>query len=276
LLILTEQGNGTGIYYPHKTEKDRTILLKKLQEHADIAEFLRRQPFPFRIEFAGEEARYNFGDWYGIDVMGGYVASLPENLLRLPYHDRRGKAVFGVTYTVNREGPGPRQRQVFESKSGLRVHANLDSWPRVWTVHEARGLVSAGEIPVVLGDESFDLRRRTFLLGPPPALERCSGEDGVGVLSHEPNRVVIEARMACRGLVILGDNYFPGWRATVDGRSAPIHEAYTVVRGVVVERGVHRIEMVYRPLSVILGGIMTALGLACAAVLALMAKLRGQ
>ena len=80
--------------------------------------------------------------------------------------------------------------------------------------------------------------------------------------------------MNCRGMLILGDNYFPGWRAAVDGRSVPVYEAYTVVRGVILDKGAHRVEMVYRPLSVILGGGMTALGMGFTTVLALMARRR--
>jgi hypothetical protein len=272
LFVLTEHGNSSGIFYLHKDDSKRTIYLKQLRENSDIAAFLYRQPSPFRVEATGEDLPYSFGNWYGMDVMGGYSASLPERLLRLPYHDRRGRHLFGATYTVNRKPPGPSQREVFASKSGLRVHANLDSWPRVWTVHEATALKSPGEIPEVLLNDGFDLRRKTFLLGRAPQLEACEGEDSARITRHEPNRVVIEVRMNCRGMLILGDNYFPGWRAAVDGRSVPVYEAYTVVRGVVLDKGAHRVAMVYRPLSVMVGGVMTALGLVVTAVLAFMAR----
>ena len=56
---------------------------------------------------------------------------------------------------------------------------------------------------------------------------------------------------------ILTDPYFPGWRAYVDGKRAPIVEAYGGVRGVVVEAGDHLVEMRYRPWSVLLGALMT-------------------
>jgi uncharacterized membrane protein YfhO len=68
--------------------------------------------------------------------------------------------------------------------------------------------------------------------------------------------------MQCRGLVVLRDTYFPGWEATVDGRRADIHAAYTALRGVVADRGWHMIEMRYRPRMVYWGAMLTALGLA--------------
>jgi uncharacterized membrane protein YfhO len=57
----------------------------------------------------------------------------------------------------------------------------------------------------------------------------------------------------------LTDTWFPGWRATVDGKSARIERAYGFVRAVLVEPGNHVIEMRYRPLSVYLGAALSLL-----------------
>jgi uncharacterized membrane protein YfhO len=76
---------------------------------------------------------------------------------------------------------------------------------------------------------------------------------------HTPNRVFINVNLRCRGMVILTDSWFPGWRATVDGKSARIYEVYGGVRGVIAEAGEHVIEMHYRPLSVMLGAALSLL-----------------
>ncbi len=72
--------------------------------------------------------------------------------------------------------------------------------------------------------------------------------------------------MACRGMVVFSETYYPGWRATVDGRPARIYEAYGVLRGVVVDGGKHRIEMRYRPATAYLGAVFTFSGLLSVAV----------
>jgi uncharacterized membrane protein YfhO len=81
--------------------------------------------------------------------------------------------------------------------------------------------------------------------------------------------VLVEARMACRGMLILTDTWYPGWRAAVDGRAARIHEAYAAVRGVVVEAGRHTVEFRYAPLRWYAGAALTLasalLAAACAA-----------
>jgi uncharacterized membrane protein YfhO len=68
--------------------------------------------------------------------------------------------------------------------------------------------------------------------------------------------------MVCRGMVILTDSWFPGWRATIDGQPAPILEVDGGVRGIVVDKGTHIVDMKYRPWSVLIGGLMTLLAAA--------------
>ncbi len=67
-------------------------------------------------------------------------------------------------------------------------------------------------------------------------------------------------------MVIVTDSFFPGWHATVDGKSTPILEVDGGVRGIVVEKGAHQIDMRYRPWTVFLGGALTFLAAAVAAL----------
>jgi uncharacterized membrane protein YfhO len=106
-------------------------------------------------------------------------------------------------------------------------------------------------------------------------MEVCQANDEVRLTRRNSGRVTLEADMGCRGMVILGDSYFPGWVATVDGKRAKIHEAYATVRGVVIEKGRHTIEMRYLPVSVFAGLLMSLIGVVGAAVLSFRAR-RGE
>jgi uncharacterized membrane protein YfhO len=65
----------------------------------------------------------------------------------------------------------------------------------------------------------------------------------------------------------VSDNDYPGWHAEVDGKSAPIWNVNTVIRGVVVGPGRHQLAMKYRPFSVYFGLFCTLAGLAVAVFL---------
>ena len=81
--------------------------------------------------------------------------------------------------------------------------------------------------------------------------------------------------MACRGIVILADSFYPGWRLTIDGQPARIIEAYGALRGVVVEQGVHTIDMIYRPLSNLGGAALSLTGLIAVGGIVLWSRPRG-
>lgn len=268
-LALVELGNVSGHWLPHRLETNRTIYLKKMRDHADIAEFLRQQPWPLRAAVSSSDIPYNFGDWFGIDIFGGYVASLPDNLLRLGMHSERVRNLMGVGYTIAPKPEREGQREVFRGQSGLNVYLNPDALPRIWTVHEWTSVAGDDEARALLENPEFDLRRRGWMRGPVPAMESCSPDtESARLLRRESNRIEIEVRMACKGMVVLSENFFPGWLAWVDGRAAPVYEVYTALRGVVVEKGIHRIEMRYRPRTVRVGAAGTLAGIAGACLLA--------
>jgi len=66
--------------------------------------------------------------------------------------------------------------------------------------------------------------------------------------------------MAGKGMLVVADAWFPGWTATVDGSPAAILQASGKVRGVVVDSGVHKVVMRYRPKNLYVGAMLTAMG----------------
>jgi uncharacterized membrane protein YfhO len=81
--------------------------------------------------------------------------------------------------------------------------------------------------------------------------------------------VTIDARLACTGMLVLADTWYPGWIATVDGHSVPIYQVYSALRGVIVQTGEHRVEFHYRPVSALIGALLSAIGILGACALAL-------
>jgi hypothetical protein len=138
---------------------------------------------------------------------------------------------FAMNYFLAKQAARPTQQEVFQGRSGLRVFRNPDALPFVRAVHD------------------------------------CGGDD-VRLVERGDSRFVVDARMACPGTVVVSETFFPGWKAAVDGREAPVREMFGAVQGVDVPAGQHRVELNYRPISVFLGAAMTALGLLCALALA--------
>jgi len=264
LVMLLELGNVTTFAYPSQAEYKSRLL--ELSEHDDIVAFLRKQPGPVRVDINQQDVPYNFGDWHAIDHFGGYLASLTNNISRL-VGIRAGQMLYAVNYAVRKQPNFPDQVEVFTGHSGVKVYRNPASLPWVRVVHQVSTIRNDGEGMPLLESAGFDARRQTFVRGTAPQLEPCSAAETVTLVDRESGRVTIDADLKCRGMVIDADTYYPGWIATVDNKPAPIYEAYSFVRGVVVEPGRHRIELLYRPKSVYWGAGLTALGLLGAVVL---------
>jgi uncharacterized membrane protein YfhO len=99
----------------------------------------------------------------------------------------------------------------------------------------------------------------------------CAGTDKLAVVRRAGGEAIFTAALACPGLVVAGDPYYRGWRATVDGQRVPIQEFESGVRAVPVSPGEHRIEFRYRLMAVYWGTGLTVLGLSLAAALRLKA-----
>jgi uncharacterized membrane protein YfhO len=113
------------------------------------------------------------------------------------------------------------------------------------------------------------LKHEVFLKDAVPTLEDCSGPDKITLLGRQNERITIRAEMACKGLLVLNQTFYPGWQVLVDGRPARIEEADGALQSVVVDPGTHQVDFRYRPWTVYFGGLLTALGLGAALFLAL-------
>lgn len=262
MLVTMEIGNVSGAAMASRLAEKRPGYLERLFHHGDIVNFLRGQAQPLRVEVADADVPYNFGDWHGIPTTAGYVASGTTNLVELERHRPRMHDLFGANFYVSRTPSRPELVLVMAGESGVNVYRNPMALPRVWAVHTVTQVASYGQLRARLEAAEFVARREALMLGVPPVLEACAGEEeGRLVPLSSPNRVRMEVKMGCRGLVVLSDTYFPGWTATVDGKPVGILEVYGALRGVVVEKGEHRIEMVYRPWSALVGGGLSLLGI---------------
>jgi len=268
LLVLLELGNVTDYWLPAAGNRASNPYLYRLATNYDVADYLQSQGEFARFTSDDKEITYNIGDWYGIEAFNGYVASVPQSLWSQDIFSRRVQDILGIRYYVGKKPSRDGQVEVFRGRDGVNVYENPHAFPRVWTVHTSRKVPAAKQAHDLLASEAFDARNEVFLTGEnPPRLASCAG-DYVSMPHHEPNYIRIDADMQCRGMVILTDNWFPGWRATVDGKRAKIERAYGIVRAVVVERGKHTIEMRYRPLSVYIGAALSSLALGIVIVFA--------
>lgn len=181
--------------------------------------------------------------------------------------------------------PEGQRLAINKSLSGISLWRTAECLPRAWIVHDIE------VAPPLVHDEPRAVRARTALAlrrdlrssalvetddscvpGLANSREGVSGNETTAtpieycrIVQYESCRVEIEARLAKPGLVVLSDQYYPGWQLTVesDGQKAlshPILRTNRIMRGAVLPAGKHRLTFRFLPQSVFWGAGVSCLG----------------
>lgn len=273
MLLLLELGNNSGFTFADRGNPESQVFLNRVTGNSDLVQFLRQQPGSFRIETATEAIAPNWAEYNNFDVVQSQGASVAVNVNTLEWHTWQSRFLLGVKYTLGGDKPPfGDSREMYEGAGSIKVYENPSVFPRAWAVHEVITVNSPGEGMALIRDHLEDLRHKAFSLARIPSIPACSAPDEVTIPSYTPEIVTITANMGCDGMVVLSDAFFPGWQAGVDGKRTQIYEVDGALRGVMVPQGLHRITMRYRPATVLLGGMLTFIGIAGTAVLTIVAR----
>lgn len=173
--------------------------------------------------------------------------------------------LLGVKYVLRTE---PYDKPNFEliGISGGIFYRRKDAFPRAWI---AQTLVTEPNDDAVrqrIASGKEDLRATVFV----DHTVTCPTSGGTAsITDYRVNSVGIKAG---GGLLVLSDQYYPGWQATIDGTPSEIVRADTVFRAVCVPSGDHVIRFDYRPLTFYAGAALSGLGWLAILILAIVMR----
>jgi uncharacterized membrane protein YfhO len=78
------------------------------------------------------------------------------------------------------------------------------------------------------------------------------------ITARSLNKISIDAQSSGPGLLVLGDTYYPGWKAFVNGKESRIYRVNHAMRGVVVAGGRQSVEFRYEPASFLIGAVISS------------------
>jgi Bacterial membrane protein YfhO len=179
---------------------------------------------------------------------------------------------------------GPGLSVAYHGTDGV-VYRNADALPRVFVVDRQRTVHSESAQLATVTAPGFDGRAVAVTSAPLAGLPQAPA---VGVtraptgatahlVSYSGQRAVIRATATARSLLVLTDDFYPGWSATVDGHPATVQRVDYLLRGVALTPGSHTIVFSYQPASWTVGWLISgisALGLLAAVGTALAARRR--
>ncbi|MGH9613489.1 MAG: YfhO family protein, partial [Bryobacteraceae bacterium] len=268
LLLLVEISVPQPYNFADRSDAGRQKFLQEIRSNPDIAAWIRAHAGGYRTETDASELTPNWGEYHDIEMWGGYLASITTNLRVFEGSTPQMRSLFGVRYSIAKQPLQPGEAEVYQGASGMKVFQNAAAFPRAWTVHRAVRVNSDNDAYLRLSGRLDDLGRQVFVSGTPPAMPACNGSDYVTVLNRGAAESRIRADMACDGMVVVSNTWYPGWSAQVDGKSARVWEVDAALQGILVPQGSHVVEIRYRPRVVYLGAFLSLLGLLGALVIA--------
>lgn len=126
------------------------------------------------------------------------------------------------------------------------VYEYLEALPRAWVVPRGEAIPSDSLILTRLLSPGFD-PRETVLLDRAPARqtsqEARGGEWAVEFLEYDPDRMRLRAEGPWPGYLVLTDNAYPFWRASIDGEPAELLQGNYTFRALAITPGTHEIRL---------------------------------
>jgi hypothetical protein len=218
--------------------------------------FLRSRPGKFRVQIASEDPP-PIGDLYGVaTTAGGMRATLLNEYLALLWNGRLD--LLNPRYLLKPASASEPGDIYHDSK--WKVYENPSAYPPAWVVHQVIVEPSPERLVRRLGSPEVDLHWQALLgASPEAALEPLveSASEDVKFRACGRNRLELTVRAQSRGLLVVSEIFYPGWRAAVNGKPTQIYEVDGALRGVVVPRGESRIVLRYSPWSFWLGASLT-------------------
>lgn len=149
------------------------------------------------------------------------------------------------------------------SPQNVEIWENPSALPRAFVVYRVLPAPPRDELLATLAASTFDPMVQSYVEDG-PALAPSFGGPSRGapatIVVDDDDTVVVDAMLEAPGLLVLADTAYPGWRATVDDRPAAIYVTNHLFRGVAVPAGPHRVRFEYRPWSISVGLVLSALG----------------
>jgi len=160
----------------------------------------------------------------------------------------------------------------------IRILGNSAAFPRAWLVHAAQQLPTDAALAALVAGR-VDARAVALVEVPPPLLAAPDDPalDEAVVTADNPDLLTVRTVSTAPGLLMLGEIYYPAWRAFVDDAPVSLYAADGALRAVSVPAGTHSVTLRYESFTLWLGSLISLAALALligASVVAALAQVR--
>ena len=225
---------------------------------------------PFYIKRYGELVNYANKEEYPPQMLRSSVELVNQELLseRKEFLRNRLYSLLNINYLLFKKNGSlakehdSSNRIVWENDK-LYLKERVNKTARVFIVQKIEAAKNGKDELKRLFSASFD-PATTAILEQTIDLKidknrTTNQKDNAIIKDYRENKVIIETKTSTDSLLVLTDNYYPGWRAYVGNKEVPIFRTNYTFRSVKIPSGVHLVSFIYDPISFSFG-LWTSLG----------------
>jgi hypothetical protein len=250
---------------------------------AEAIQWLQKDPSVFRVFGGGVVLAPNTAPVFGLSDARGYdfmsVRRYEELITGSAgnfffYRDAnsfpKGFQLLNVKYVLLPK-PLPLNPELFQLvySNEIAIYRNTACRERALAVLNYQVDSDPASVLLRVHSRSFDPAAVLMLEKEPESIEPSHGttsaasdvDSSATISSYKPDEVTIEASSPQPGFVLLLDTYFPEWSARVNGHPAQIYRADYNFRAVAIPSGKSTVCFSYRPMSLFIGGALSAMSL---------------
>ena len=158
--------------------------------------------------------------------------------------------MMNIRYVVSPQKEIGEGYERLEETRLVNLFLNHHSLPRAYLVPQAKVLKDRQSILKMIASPGFDPENTVYLEKSTPILDspETGGISDVSIEEYTPNHSKMKVHSGKNQWLFLSDMFYPGWKATIDGRKAEIYRANYAFRAVQVPAGESTVEWKYDPI----------------------------
>ena len=168
-------------------------------------------------------------------------------------------------------------------KGACYLYRNVNVLPRAFLAEDYRVVTDEMKTKAILQDKQFNPEKVVLLdTTPSEKFMKKKGapvpgmKESVTITEYKNESIQLNVSLPLPKMLVLSETFYPGWKAYSDGRETKIYRANFAFRAVPLPAGIHRISMVYDPVSFRIGKAITLFTLFIFIFLGISYGLRGQ
>jgi hypothetical protein len=133
-------------------------------------------------------------------------------------------------------------------RDNVIIYRNKRSQPRIFWVK--RIVTAEGDDEAIAAIQRHDLRHVAVVQKAERNDEEIldSPDDRARVIRGSDGTLEVETQNQRDRYLVISEVWHPGWRATLDGRTLPLHRTDLALMGAWIPAGKHRLVLMFRPL----------------------------